>query len=245
LFLAVAFLRRIYASLEHDEERDAVDALEAHALHLLPAERAVEALARAEYATNGWFWAHWSYCPCFNGCPRRDTDEEEDLAVGAELLDCARTRLYDPKGLASGAAEKVRRLAANQDEEARAQRHLYNDIIGPPLWKPEGMGDVRGSSAVRDLVLVLNRQRLPDPLGMLALSDALEEAGCTNEEMLNHCRSDGVHHRGCWVIEELIGRAARRLPTGDIPQPASKRPAPLVPMKRNTMKPPNRARPEA
>src|SRR5262245_23659883 len=97
LFLAVAFLRRTYTAFERDEERDAVDALEAHALHLVPAGRAVEALARAEDATQGWFWAHWSYCPCFNGCPRRDTDDEEDVAVGAELLDCARTRLHDPK----------------------------------------------------------------------------------------------------------------------------------------------------
>lgn len=38
------------------------------------------------------------------------------------------------------------------------------------------------------------------------LADALEEAGCTNPEMLNHCRGEGPHVRGCWVIDLLLGK---------------------------------------
>jgi hypothetical protein len=37
------------------------------------------------------------------------------------------------------------------------------------------------------------------------LADALEEAGCTNAEMLSHCRSGARHARRCWVVDLLRG----------------------------------------
>lgn len=41
---------------------------------------------------------------------------------------------------------------------------------------------------------------------MPVLADALEEAGCTNQDILSHCRSEGEHVRGCWVIDLILGR---------------------------------------
>jgi hypothetical protein len=38
------------------------------------------------------------------------------------------------------------------------------------------------------------------------LADALEDAGCESAELLNHCRCSGVHVRGCWVINKLLGK---------------------------------------
>jgi hypothetical protein len=38
------------------------------------------------------------------------------------------------------------------------------------------------------------------------LADALEEAGCTNEEILSHCRSPNDHVRGCWLIDLILGK---------------------------------------
>jgi hypothetical protein len=38
------------------------------------------------------------------------------------------------------------------------------------------------------------------------LADALEEAGCTNPEILEHCRTQGEHVRGCWVVDLVLGR---------------------------------------
>jgi hypothetical protein len=37
------------------------------------------------------------------------------------------------------------------------------------------------------------------------LADALEDAGCTNQVMLEHCREGGEHGRGCWVVDLLLG----------------------------------------
>ena len=38
------------------------------------------------------------------------------------------------------------------------------------------------------------------------LADALEDAGCTDAAILDHCRSPGPHVRGCWVVDLLTGR---------------------------------------
>jgi hypothetical protein len=39
------------------------------------------------------------------------------------------------------------------------------------------------------------------------LADALEEAGCTDADILNHCRQPGEHVRGCWVLDLLLSRS--------------------------------------
>jgi hypothetical protein len=37
------------------------------------------------------------------------------------------------------------------------------------------------------------------------LADALEEAGCTDGDILTHLRSPGPHVRGCWAIDLCLG----------------------------------------
>lgn len=39
------------------------------------------------------------------------------------------------------------------------------------------------------------------------LSDALEEAGVTDLDLLAHCRSRDVHVRGCWAIDLMLGKS--------------------------------------
>ena len=42
---------------------------------------------------------------------------------------------------------------------------------------------------------------------MPILADALQDAGCTNEDVLNHCRdANQVHVRGCWVVDLVLGK---------------------------------------
>jgi hypothetical protein len=38
------------------------------------------------------------------------------------------------------------------------------------------------------------------------LADALEEAGCTDAEVLNHLRGPGPHVRGCFVLDLLLSK---------------------------------------
>ncbi len=52
--------------------------------------------------------------------------------------------------------------------------------------------------------VIAQEQRFVD---LSILADALEEAGCTNTEILNHCRQPGEHIRGCWVIDLILGKS--------------------------------------
>jgi hypothetical protein len=42
---------------------------------------------------------------------------------------------------------------------------------------------------------------------LAVLADALEDAGCDNRDILDHCRSEGLHVRGCWVADLLLGKS--------------------------------------
>jgi hypothetical protein len=38
------------------------------------------------------------------------------------------------------------------------------------------------------------------------LADVLQDAGCEDPDILTHCRSDGPHVRGCWVVDLVLGK---------------------------------------
>jgi hypothetical protein len=42
---------------------------------------------------------------------------------------------------------------------------------------------------------------------MPVLGDALEDAGCDNADILNHCRQLGEHVRGCWVVDLILAKS--------------------------------------
>jgi ATP-dependent Clp protease ATP-binding subunit ClpA len=56
--------------------------------------------------------------------------------------------------------------------------------------------------AVADMAQAIGEERRWEDLPVLA--DALEEAGCTDQEILNHCRRPGKHTYGCWVVALLL-----------------------------------------
>jgi hypothetical protein len=41
---------------------------------------------------------------------------------------------------------------------------------------------------------------------MPQLADALLDAGCEDDDLLSHVRSNGPHVRGCWVVDLLLGK---------------------------------------
>jgi hypothetical protein len=59
------------------------------------------------------------------------------------------------------------------------------------------------TSTVVDLAKAIRDERALDRMPILA--DALMDAGCDNEEIIAHCRSQAPHARGCWVVDILLG----------------------------------------
>jgi len=41
---------------------------------------------------------------------------------------------------------------------------------------------------------------------MPILADALLDAGRDHADVLRHCRFDGPHVRGCWVVDLVLGK---------------------------------------
>ena len=71
----------------------------------------------------------------------------------------------------------------------------YRPTAFDPAWRTETVVALaRGVHADRAF------ERLP------VLADALEDAGCTDADVLAHSRAAGPHARGCWVIDGLLGR---------------------------------------
>ncbi len=60
------------------------------------------------------------------------------------------------------------------------------------------------TSTVLTLAQGIYAERAFDRLPILA--DALQDAGCENPDVLDHCRGPGPHVRGCWVVDMLTNR---------------------------------------
>ena len=91
----------------------------------------------------------------------------------------------------------------NSPERPR-QCDLLRDIFGPVLFRPVRIAPAWLSPTVKQLAEVMYESRDFSRLPILA--DALEEGGCTNADILTHCRQPGVHVRGCFVVDLLLGR---------------------------------------
>jgi hypothetical protein len=79
-------------------------------------------------------------------------------------------------------------------------RALVADVVGPPD-RPDFNPEWRTATVVSLVRRVLEER---DELAMLVLADAVEEAGCDDDELLAHCRGPGPHARGCWVMDLLL-----------------------------------------
>ena len=94
----------------------------------------------------------------------------------------------------------------NEDEERWGQAALLRRIIGCPF---RSVSLDPAWLTWHDGLLVWMAQRIYDSRGfsdMPVLADMLEEAGCTDKDILSHCRSGGEHVRGCWVVDLLLSR---------------------------------------
>ena len=101
--------------------------------------------------------------------------------------------------VSSGTPSRKTLLAA----ERQTQRDLFRDVFGNP-FRPATFDDAWRTSTAVALAKGMYESR--DFGAMPILADALQDAGCNNDDMLDHCRGDGPHVRGCWVVDLVLGK---------------------------------------
>jgi hypothetical protein len=127
-------------------------------------------------------------------------DELGPEGAGATVSACRLVSRDPNSGLLGRAAVNAMFSAALRDilgNAPRPSRTMH------PAWRS-------------DAVLQMTRaayddRRLPEgalePARLALLADALEDAGCTDAELLGHLRGPGPHVRGCWAVDLVLGKS--------------------------------------
>jgi hypothetical protein len=192
---AVACCRSIWEQMTDQRSRSAVEVAERYAdglASLQEEESAAEAAHSAAFERGTWFESN-SQVACraaFDAVVRPIRDNGEPCAC---VLDAgfAAVHLTDP-------SDKSRYC------------ELLRDILGNPFL-PITLDPARQTSTVVALAHAAYENRtMPagtlEPARLAVLADALEDAGCTDAEILDHLRGPGPHVRGCWVVDLLLDK---------------------------------------
>jgi hypothetical protein len=214
---ACACCRRAWSLLRDDRSREAIKVAERFAAN----QASEEELHMAQEAGLAAQWARWG------GGTRRAARSQAEADQAAIEMEAA---------LAVWRTCKARRADANADTIAHAclrpaayavgkgevgdieselavqafvLRDCFGNLFRPVALVPAWLAWIDGT--VPKLAQAAYDERaLPsghlDLSRLAVLADALEEAGCTDPEVLAHLRGSGPHVRGCWVIDLVLGK---------------------------------------
>ncbi len=200
---AVAACRRAWHLLPNDRGRKAIEVAERYA----DAEATRKELAAAQSAIRG--------VNCVTG-------RSAGQAAAAAARYAAGAQRHYSTLHAVRAASIAARLGcqggpaaqnAATSTEDQAQACLLRDVFGPlPFRRVVLDGAVltwNAGTVVKLARSAYDERLLPtghlDPARLAVLADALEEAGCTDGEILSHLRGPGPHVRGCWPLDLIVG----------------------------------------
>lgn len=92
---------------------------------------------------------------------------------------------------------------AIQQSEHSCQMSTIRCIFGNP-FRPVSIESAWLAPNVVALAQAIYNERAFDRLPELA--NALVVVGCEDKQILGHCRSEGPHVRGCWVVDLMLGK---------------------------------------
>jgi hypothetical protein len=91
--------------------------------------------------------------------------------------------------------------------EKKYQCGFVHDIFGPLAFRPTPIDPAWlcwNAGTVPAIAHRIYDERHFEDMPILA--DALEDAGCADAAILDHCRGPRPHVRGCWVLDLLLGK---------------------------------------
>jgi hypothetical protein len=220
--LACAFARRVWHRNAYDWSRRQVEVAEAYLEGAASPRDAEQARAQAEEgfreriaarqervhagvpaapAAHAVNWAALPLDPQEPVNERIDSRRRPLMAAQQAAVYAARAAGAQP---GAGAAEAVEGV---QEGLCGLARCVFGSPFRPGAFEPAW----RTADVARLAAAAYEHRHLPsghlDAARLAVLADALEEAGCTDADVLNHCRRPGVHVRGCWVVDLLLGQS--------------------------------------
>jgi hypothetical protein len=194
----VACCRRVWVLFRDEAARGAVEIAEQFADNLVSSHQRQEAEDALDHLFQGYRAQHGYFIErAFH-----QTVAAELAAlyvVGTNPVFAANQAL----GIASASAWSDANLVSS---ETTAEEGLLRDIFGDP-WRccmvdPAWLSWNEGYAVKLAQAIYDDRSfnRLP------ALANALEQAGCTDPVILEHCRDPGPHVRGCWILDLLLSK---------------------------------------
>jgi hypothetical protein len=187
-FFAVACCRKVWYLLGNDRCRTAVEIAEQFADNLESADElnsARELLRRSRPVARGFL------------SPSQDSRKGASF-YAAEYT--AITKMWHVDKVAHAAT-----VLAARSGISLFQCKWLRDVAGPTLFRPVTADPAWLTSTVVSLAQGIYDERAFERMPILA--DALEDAGCTSAEILDHCRQPGEHVRGCWVVDLVLGKS--------------------------------------
>jgi hypothetical protein len=191
LLFACGCCRRIWPLVTDIRSQRAVEMIERHADH---------PVVEPEYNTVFW--------DAQDATGDEDKDFEDDPAYHAAeaaystIPGSEKCRpVFNAMATAGYAA---RACLERREVEKRAQTDLLRDIFGNP-FRPVTFSPHWRTPTVVALARQMYESRDFSPMPILA--DALQDAGCGNDDILSHCREPVPHVRGCWVVDLVLGKA--------------------------------------
>ena len=214
---ALACCRRVECALVDDRSRSALAGLEQYIEGQLNrddllmlralAKEASDAIESPLYVDGAVEGNSESAAACAVFCstdPESASPSQQSITLSsvASAAFWARAALSDPvwRRTKSSAEAEAADAAENQMQAA-----LLRDIFGNP-FRSVSLDRAWLTTDVLALARGIYDERAFDRMPILA--DALQDAGCDNDDILFHCRdANQVHVRGCWVLDLILGKA--------------------------------------
>jgi hypothetical protein len=183
---AVAVSRRIWDGLREHRSRQAVEVAERFADGNATAE---ELLAAHEAA----------YAAVDDLLPYSLVSEDQALAA----CGCAAADAEEAAWEANSYGWDGKGLADMNWQQARLLREIFGPLPFRTVPLPASLLAWNDGLVPRLAQAISDERRWAD---MPILADALLDAGCEDEELIEHCRSAGPHVRGCWAVDVILGK---------------------------------------
>ncbi|HYT87959.1 MAG TPA: hypothetical protein VEL76_04510 [Gemmataceae bacterium] len=187
-----ACVRRIWSLLTDERSRKAVEVAERYADGFVGDEELRIAAAAAPVELTHSVTAADAACGAVHPDPARAAEFAAFAARAAVVRATAATQ--------SPRAARAVAKAAERAAQATLLRCVFGSrpfhpVVIDPSWRTPSVLTLANS--------IYENLRFED---MPVLADALEEAGCTDSAILDHCRGSGAHTRGCWPVDLLLDK---------------------------------------